>query len=121
MRRTFTEHDVENFRPRQLEVLHDFFTAKTEYCKMSPHLELVAFHNVLLALPGREYAAYFPRGGTNHIELTAGTYDIEWLHAESGRYEKQPQFITADGRRVFSPPEPTGADWVLHLRRSGSL
>src|SRR4030095_9302194 len=31
VRRTFTEHDVENFRPRQLEVLHDFFIGKTEY------------------------------------------------------------------------------------------
>jgi hypothetical protein len=63
--RRFTEADVENFRPQQLEVLYDFFTAKTEYWKMSPHLESVASHNVLLSLPGREYIAYFPRGGTN--------------------------------------------------------
>ena len=33
---------MDNFRPQQLEVLYDFFTTKTEYWKMSPHLELVA-------------------------------------------------------------------------------
>ena len=120
-RRTFTERDVVNFRPGQLEVLYDFFTSRTEYWKMSPHLESVASQNVLLAQPGSEYVAYFSRGGTNYIELTAGTYDIEWLHAESGRYEKQPSFTVAAGRHVFSPPEPMSADWVLHLRRSGSL
>lgn len=48
--RNFAESDVDNFRPQQLEVLHDFFTGRTEYWKMSPHLELVASHNVLLAL-----------------------------------------------------------------------
>jgi hypothetical protein len=120
VRKTFSKHDVDNFRPQQLEVLHAFFTGRTEYWKMSPHLELVASHNALLAEPGSEYVAYFPRGGVNSIELAAGTYDSEWLHAESGRYEKQPRFTTATGRREFSPPEPTGDDWVLHLRRPGS-
>ena len=81
----FTLSDVDNFRPGQLETLYDFFTTKTEYWKMAPHLELVASHNVLLALPGTEYVAYFPRGGTNAINLAAGTYSVEWLRAETGR------------------------------------
>lgn len=61
--RNFTTADVDNFRPSQLETLQDFFTRRTEYWTMSSHLELVASHNVLLALPGKEYVAYFPRGG----------------------------------------------------------
>ena len=77
---------VDNFRPQQLETLYDFFTAKTKYWKMAPHLELVASHNVLLALPGKEYVAYFPRGGTNYIKLAAGTYCVEWLRPETGEY-----------------------------------
>jgi hypothetical protein len=63
--RQFTAADVENFRPEQLEILCDFFTQRTKYWMMAPHLELVASQNVLLALPGKEYIAYFPRGGTN--------------------------------------------------------
>src|SRR5262249_18528015 len=82
--RNFTEDGVDNFRPDHLVVLYDFFTGKTEYWKMSPHLELVASHNVLLALPGKEYVAYFPRGRTNDVKLLPGTYATEWLHALTG-------------------------------------
>lgn len=115
--RNFTAADVDNFRPDQLEVLYDFFTGRTEYWKMAPHLELVASHNVLLALPGREYIAYFPRGGTNYIQLKSGTYEVEWLHAESGRYCRQSGLTVLDGSREFAPPEHLSDDWVLHLRQ----
>ncbi len=116
--RNFTRDDVENFRPAALEALHDFFTAKTEYWKMSPHLELVAPHNVLLALPGVEYVAYFPRGGSNGIELVAGRYRAEWLHPGTGRYFGETHLTVGDGNREFVPPERLEDDWVLHLRRS---
>ena len=115
--RNFTGRDVDNFRPFQLEVLYDFFTGRTEYWKMAPHLELVASHNVLLALPGREYVAYFPRGGTNHLTLLAGVYDTEWLHPATGRYYPQPALTVPAGRREFVPPERPEEDWVLHLRQ----
>jgi hypothetical protein len=84
---------------------------------MSPHLELVASHNVLLALPGKEYVAYFPRGGTNSVKLVAGTYGAEWLHAETGRYSRQPDLTVTGGSREFVPPEHPNDDWVLHLRQ----
>jgi hypothetical protein len=113
--RNFTEADVDNFRPHQLEVLYNFFTGRTEYWKMSPHQELVASHNVLLALPGSEYVAYFPRGGTNYVTLVPGSYDAEWLHAETGRYYRQPALNVTRGSREFVPPEHPNDDWVLHL------
>jgi hypothetical protein len=113
----FSARDVDNFRPAQLEVLYDFFTTRTEYWRMAPHLEGVASHNVLLALPGEEYVAYFPRGGTNSVGLAAGTYAVEWLRAETGQYVPQPVLNVADGAREFTPPNDTGADWVLHLKR----
>ncbi len=115
--RTFTERDVDNFRPGQIESLYQFFTAKTEYWKMAPRLDLVAPHNALLALPGIEYVAYFPRGGTNSVRLSAGVYSVEWLHAETGRYNPQPDLTAQDGPRDFAPPGDPDADWVLHLRR----
>jgi len=115
--RRFTERDVDNWRPHQLEVLYDFFTGRTEYWKMAPHPELVASHNVLLARPGAEYVAYFPRGGTNAVTLVAGTYEMEWLHAATGRFHRQAQLTLADGPRDFVPPELPNDDWVLYLRR----
>jgi hypothetical protein len=115
--RNFTEADVDNFRPRQLEVLRNFFTARTEYWSMSPHLELVASHNVLLASPGREYVAYFPQGGTNYLKLASGSYRAEWLHPETGRYFEQPPLTAGDGDRKFVSPELPNEDWVLHLRQ----
>lgn len=112
----FTLNDVDHFRPGQLEILYDFFTTRTEYWTMAPHLEWVASHNVLLARPGKEYVAYFPRGGTNRVQLEPGNYSVEWLHAESGRYDPMPAITVASGSREFVPPNPPGADWVLHLQ-----
>jgi len=112
----FSARDVDNFRPGQLETLYDFFTTRTEYWRMAPHLELVASHNALLALPGREYVAYFPRGGTNSIDLAPGTYAVHWLHAETGRHHAQPALAAAGGNQPFTPPNDPEADWVLHLK-----
>ena len=112
----FSFDDVDNFRPGQFETLYDFFTTKTEYWKMAPHLELVADQNALLALPGREYVAYFPHGGINAIKLAAGSYAVEWLRAETGKYFPQPEVTVADGSRNFAPPNNPNADWVLHLK-----
>jgi len=115
--RRFAREDVDNFRPSDLEILYEFFAKKTAYWRMSPHLESVAPHNVLLAAPGSEYVAYFPRGGTNYIKLAAGNYQAEWLHPGTGRYFETPQFEIRDRSREFVPPERPNDDWVLHLRR----
>jgi len=115
--RHFTIGDVDNFRPQQLTTLHAFFTGKTEYWKMAPHPEAIASHNSLLASPGSEYVAYFPRGGTNHVQMLAGAYDAEWLHPESGKYFPKTTLELNDGAHEFTPPELPDHDWVLHLRR----
>ena len=112
----FTAKEVDDFGPEQLETLYDFFTTRTEYWKMAPHLELAASYNVLLALPGTEYVAYFPRGGTNSISLQPGQYSVEWLRAETGHYYAMPSIMAAKGRHTFIPPNNPAADWVLHLR-----
>jgi len=104
VRRDWTNRDVDNFHPAALETLYEFFTTKTEYWKLSPHLELVSSQNALLALPGVEYVAYFPRGGANSINLAAGSYRVEWLHPESGKYFPQPSVTASAGDRQFTPP-----------------
>jgi hypothetical protein len=52
---------------------------------MSPQLELMASENVLLALPGKEYVAFFPRGGTNDLKLLSGTYEVSWANPSRNR------------------------------------
>ena len=101
-----------------METLYGFFTTKTKYWKLSPHLELVSSHNSLLALPGVEYVAYFPRGGANSINLAAGSYQVEWLHPESGKYFQQPAVTVSTGDRDFTPPHDPRHDWVLHLLKT---
>lgn len=115
--RDWTSQDVDNFRPAALQTLYEFFTTKTEYWKLSPHLELVGSHNSLLALPGIEYVAYFPRGGVNSLRLAAGSYQVEWLHPESGKYFVQPPVTVSEGNREFASPQDPRSDWVLHLRK----
>jgi hypothetical protein len=116
--RDWTKHDVDNFRPAALETLYEFFTTKTENWRLSPHLELVSSHNALLALPGVEYVAYFPRGGANSIDMAAGSYRVEWLHPESGKYFQQPSITVSAGERGFTPPRDPRDDWALRLRKT---
>jgi hypothetical protein len=116
--RDWTHGDVDNFRPAALETLYHFFTTKTKFWRLSPHLELVSSQNALLAMPGVEYVAYFPRGSANSIHLEAGTYRVEWLHPESGKYFDQPSITVSAGGREFIPPQEPQDDWVLHLLNS---
>jgi len=111
----FNAAKLHDWRPQQLEVLYDFFTRKTEFWKMAPRLELVADHNSCLALPGTEYVAYFPRGGTNRITLQAGKYSVEWLKPETGVYYQKGMIAVSEGDHRFTPPGDTRADWVLHV------
>src|SRR5262249_17732029 len=111
-----TAKQLDSFRPAQLETLYKLFTTRTEYWRRAPHLELVSCRNVLVGLPGAEYVAYFPRGGTNRVKLEAGKYSVEWLSAETGQYFPVPAIAVANGSREFVPPNNPGADWVLHLR-----
>ena len=69
----------------------------------------------MLALPGKEYVAYFPRGGTNYVKFVSGSYQMEWLHPETGRYFQKGRIALVDGNRNFIPPERPNVDWVLHL------
>jgi hypothetical protein len=109
-------NDINNWRPEQLEILHDFFTTKTEYWKLAPQLELVADKNVCLADPGNEYIIYFPQGGTNDVELQAGNYEVEWLNPRTGSYTTSETIESTGGNENFDPPGETSEDWVLYLK-----
>lgn len=109
--------NIEIWRPEAFEIAYTFITTKTQYWKMAPHLELVAKHNSLLALPGIEYVAYFPQGGTNYINLQSGTYSVEWLNPRTGVYTNQGTKTVSSGNNNFTPPNTVSSDWVLHLKK----
>jgi hypothetical protein len=113
----FDASRIDTWRPEQLEVLYDFFVQRTEYWTMAPHLESVASFNALLARPGAEYVAYFPRGGTNEVDLEAGTYAVQWLDPVTGGYSSVDPLTTPGGAVSFTCPGD--GDWVLHLTATG--
>ena len=114
--KTIDPERIDTFRPEQLQALYEFFTTRTEYWRMEPRLELVSSENSLLAIPGIEYVAYFPRGGANEVLLVEGTYSVDWLHPESGTYTDAGTIWVEDGVETFTPPSSDEDDWVLHLR-----
>lgn len=110
----FDAAHVDTWRPEQLQILHDFFVTRTRYWRMAPHLEAVDSQNVLLAEPGEEYVAYFPRGGSNTVDVAPGAYQVEWLDPRTGT-------LVDDGTQTFPGGEasftcPGSDDWTLHLR-----
>jgi len=120
-----TTDGVDNWRPEYLAILYRFFTERTEYWRMAPRFDLLDEqhepYNVLLAAPGVEYVVYFPRGGTNHVELAAGTYELEWLNPRSGEFRSGGGITVAAGESDFTPPYEASQDWVLHLTRTDNI
>ena len=112
----FDATNIETWRPAQLETLYDFFTQNTQYWKMAPHLELVDDESSLLALPGEEYVAYFPRGGTRDVTLEAGSYTAAWLNPATGDLLAADMVTSTGGKASFACP--ASGDWVLHLKKT---
>jgi len=113
------ETKINTFRPEQLNILYNFYTQKTEYWKMAPHLEWVADRNSLLANPEIEYVAYFPRGlsSYNYVYLQSGTYTVEWLNPRTGVYTSSGTVTGSNANKYFNPPSDATNDWVLHLKK----
>ena len=57
--------------------------------------------------------------GPIYIKLKSGTYEVEWLQAESGRYCRQPDLTVIDGSRDLAPPEHVGGRLGLPLAPEG--
>jgi hypothetical protein len=49
------------------------------------------------------------------VKFVPGSYQMEWLHPETGRYFQKGRIALVDGNRNFIPPERPNDDWVLHL------
>lgn len=68
-----------------------------------------------MANPGKEYVAYFVKGGTVRIKLEPGSYIARWWNTATGGFSKPTAFKHAEGQRSLTTPDE--GDWVLHVAK----
>ncbi len=71
----------------------------------------------LIAQPTNVITHYIESRRAHKFNFIPGSYEVEWLHPETGRYYRLPDLTVAGGSREFVPPAHPTDDWVLHLRR----
>lgn len=69
-----------------------------------------------LAAPGREYVVYLPDGGRAEVDLSAGSYRVEWIQPVSGEVSAAPSLTVAGGKQLLTAPFIGPA--VAHLQRA---
>lgn len=65
-----------------------------------------------LAIPGVEYALYFPGKGSIHLNAEPGTYEMRWLHIRSSSW-RNPKKI--EDPAIIKTPD--NDQWALWLRK----
>jgi hypothetical protein len=80
---------------------------------MTPQSSLSSTH-YCLANPGAEYLVYQPVNGPFTVNLSAGTYQFEWLDPSANHIALSGSVPVSDGNRSFTPP--FSGDAVLYLR-----
>lgn len=106
---------------RQLRVLKEFIES-FDFLRMAPHDEMVKTNRITALASGspsapeptvrvlaevcKAYAIYL-HGGTQtklELELSANSYQAEWINPKSGRIDKAETFGHAGGRRTLASP-----------------
>lgn len=69
----------------------------------------------LLAEPGRQYAIYFPFGGTAEIDLETndGNYQYRWIQFDDPTWSN-PNMLSHDSKAEFTAPD--SGHWILVLQ-----
>ena len=94
----------------------DVFTCK-------PHNDLLSNREdngaYTIANPGKEYAVYFPKGGSVDLNLSAGnstdakTVSIRWLNIRKSEWKKQEETPFSESITLSAPTE---AHWVVLIQ-----
>ncbi len=76
----------------------------------------------LTRVDGRQYAVYFPNGGSARLDLSAaqGSFTLKWLDVANSRWE-EPQTIEAGQRVVLTSPGKGHWGAFLLRRKPGAL
>ncbi|MDO8588242.1 MAG: hypothetical protein Q7T82_14535 [Armatimonadota bacterium] len=126
------EDAVESSRPAEVcESIRQFrVTSGWDFVHSAPNRSFIASGDgYCMARPGKEYAAYFPAGGTGagglrvrrspvvkEIDLAPGLYRARWWNPRASGFSK-PTLIRGGGVRRLRAPD--AQDWALHVRAAG--
>jgi hypothetical protein len=83
--------------------------------QLEPHPDLVKDNALCLALPGKYYVLYLPKGGGTTVTLESGSYQAKWYNPRTGEYTPLPP---VSGGEQPMPTAPENQDWVLLLQKS---
>ncbi len=86
---------------------------RIDLAMMTPSLDL-ASTKYCLANPGQEYLVYQPGTGEFSVNLTAGSYALEWFNPTAGSVASTGTVKAAGGNQTFTPPFTGSA--VLYLK-----
>jgi hypothetical protein len=89
--------------------------SKWDFIHSAPNKALIKSKNgCCMAQPGKEYVAYFPKGGTVRVELAAAKkYSARWWNPNKGGFSGPVTFSHTGGEKSLQTPDE--ADWVLHV------
>ncbi len=88
--------------------------SKWDFIHSAPNRRLVTTANgYCMANPGKEYVAYFPKGGRIGLLIDKGHYTARWWSTTQNRFAGSIEFQHHGGEKIFYTP--TDDDWVLHI------
>ena len=92
----------------------DVFAAEPDNSLLSDRAENEAY---CAADPGRQYAVYFPDGGSVTLDLSAGEgrFRARWLDIEASRWAEK---TTLQGGRSVRLTAPGNGQWVVFVERA---
>ena len=92
----------------------NFFTS-FPWWTLEPRDDLAGESTLLLAEPGKRYAAYLPKGGAAKFTLAAGVYCAKWFNPRTGAWRELSDVKHAADGPWRSPPASDAGDWALLL------
>jgi hypothetical protein len=101
------------------------FLQTIPWWKFEPHPEFISAYpdHYCSAIPGKQYLAYLPWGGTIRVDLrdadTGAEFQFEWIDPASWETKSQGSVKGGAVRKFYSPAQFPGSlkyqDWVLYI------
>jgi hypothetical protein len=128
-----SDRSIEDFRSRDsiwtwTRAASDFFETLpvTEMRQEDAATSGTSGSDYVFAKPGEIYAIYLPQGGSATLDLRAyaGDYVVRWFNPRSVGAFEEGTVRTVEGgalTNLGAPPADASKDWVILVRRDGSL
>ena len=111
---------------KQCRIAKNFFKDHLEFWEMKHDDDLTSAGNdYVFAKRGSTYAVYLPSGGTTSLNLGgySGSFEVKWFDPRNGGSLQNGSVTKVNGngtRALGNPPNNTGKDWVILVRKTAS-